>query len=301
MTIWRVALSAFAIATYLALPALVRADEAATDAYVEAMMKEHATDSPVAGASRSAADDLHADSGFAIAEEKAITFGDAKGGAQVSGYLVWPAGAPVRSGIIVIHEWWGLNDHIRVMARALAQHGYGALAVDLYGGKTATAPEEAKSLMAAAMADESKTLARLQAAAELLREQRGVERLGVIGWCFGGGWALRTGLSLGSQASAVVMYYGRLVDDEATLAGMQAPLLGVFAEQDGGIPVAAVRRFEAALGKLGKTAEIKVYPGVDHAFANPSGNRFNAPAATDAWERTLAFFARHLAPKTPPS
>ena len=119
-------------------------------------------------------------------------------------------------------------------------------------------------------------------------------RVGSVGWCFGGGWSLRTGLLLGDDLDAAVIYYGRPVTDPAELAPLTAPVLGIFGELDGGIPVESVREFEAAMKKAGKAASIHIYPDADHAFANPSGTRYNEEAADDAWQKTLAFFDEHL-------
>ncbi len=116
----------------------------------------------------------------------------------------------------------------------------------------------------------------------------------MVGWCFGGGWSLRTALLLGPEIDAAVIYYGRPVTEPDQLAPLQAPLLGHFGALDDGIPVDRVRELEAALAALGKEAAIHIYEEADHAFANPSGTRYNEAAAELAWERTLAFFDRHL-------
>lgn len=118
--------------------------------------------------------------------------------------------------------------------------------------------------------------------------------IGVVGWCFGGGWSLQTALALGDGIDATVIYYGRLVTDPAELEPLTSPVLGIFGSLDQGIPVETVREFESALDSLGKEATIHVYEGADHAFANPSGTRYNAEAAEDAWEKTMAFFAQNL-------
>jgi carboxymethylenebutenolidase len=130
----------------------------------------------------------------------------------------------------------------------------------------------------------------------LLRQ--GAVRTGVIGWCFGGGWSLRTGLLMPDQIQAVVIYYGRLITDPDELAALQAPVLGIFGAEDEGIPVTSVQEFEAVLEDLGKDNSIAIFPGADHAFANPSGERYEPEAAEKAWDLTRDFLRRHLQPGT---
>jgi carboxymethylenebutenolidase len=118
--------------------------------------------------------------------------------------------------------------------------------------------------------------------------------VGVIGWCFGGGWSLRSALLLGEAVDAAVVFYGQPITDPQRLAALEAPLLGIFGGQDSSIPVADVRRLESTLRELGKTAEVHVYEEAGHAFANPSGERYVPEAARQAWEETLAFLGEHL-------
>lgn len=118
------------------------------------------------------------------------------------------------------------------------------------------------------MADTDAGMANLAAAATYLKQQAGAGKLGVIGWCFGGAWSLEAALGLPGQVDAAVVYYGRVVTDRARLAALDAPLLGLFGERDRAIPASQVREMEALLGELGKDAEVVVYPGAGHAFAN---------------------------------
>lgn len=216
------------------------------------------------------------------------------GGVRVRGHRAQPADAagPL-PGLIVIQEWWGLNDNVRAMADRFAGEGYRVLAVDLYEGKVATTAEAAAATMQGAMKDPARLLDNLKQAHAYLKAA-GSDRIGVVGWCFGGGWSLETGLALGEGIAATVMYYGRVKSDPAELAGLRSPLLGLFGALDQGIPVESVRKFEAALKQADKPAEIVVYEGADHAFANPSGSRYQEAAATDAWRRTTAFLAKQL-------
>jgi carboxymethylenebutenolidase len=148
--------------------------------------------------------------------------------------------------------------------------------------------------MQGAMAKPARLVENLRQAHAYLTTKGAATKVGVVGWCFGGGWALETALQLGDGIDAAVMYYGRTQSDPKALAPLRAPLLGLFGGKDEGIPVDGVRQMEHELVKQGKNATIVIYPEADHAFANPTGNRYLAGPATDAWERTLAFFAQHL-------
>lgn len=213
------------------------------------------------------------------------------GGGQA--YLSLPEGVsgPVPA-VLVIHEWWGLNDHIRHWADRLAEDGYAALAVDLYAGGVATDPEGAMALMKAV--DPAKAEAMLSAAHELLASDPRFEadKQGVIGWCFGGGWSLRYAIATPGLDAAVI-YYGNPVTDPAQLANIDAALLGVFANQDQAIPPPVVDEFAKALEGAGKSIELHRYDAV-HAFANPSNAIYDQAAAADAWEHTRRFLAEHL-------
>jgi carboxymethylenebutenolidase len=216
-------------------------------------------------------------------------------GRDVTGYVARPADVegPL-PGVIVIHEWWGLNDNVRAMTRRLAAEGFEALAVDLYGGRSASTPDEARALMEGVNENPAAARHNLQRAAQWLGE-RGVPSIGSLGWCFGGGWSLQTALLLGDDADGAVIYYGFVETDPSALKPLEAPVLAFFGGQDRGIPLDTVRAFEEALDGLGKDAEVVVYPEAGHAFANPSGRNWEPEAADDAWERTIAFLHDTLA------
>ena len=208
-------------------------------------------------------------------------------------YLSVPANAaPGMPAVIVVHEWWGLNDHIRHAADRLADAGIAALAVDLYGGNVASTREQAQAYMKGV--DPKVAIATLTAAADYLADDPTIKarRRGVIGWCFGGRWSLETALAVKGLDAAVV-YYGFVPTDEATLAGLKAPLLGIFGTRDQGIPPATVDAFEATLKKLGKDARIERFDA-EHAFANPSGAHYDSQAARAAWAKTLDFLHAKL-------
>jgi carboxymethylenebutenolidase len=285
---------ALGLATAAAAPA---ANLSGADQQVAQMSAAHQHDRPAATPAATAAPAQPVDS-----EE--VTYGELAG-QPLRGYLAHPvtrpgkaaggtAAAPVPlPGLIVIHEWWGLNDNIKAMTRRLAGEGYTALAVDLYGGKVAATPDAAKQLMGAVMANTAAAAAILRAADEYLKHQ-GAPKVGVIGWCFGGGWSLATALDIPEGIDAAVVYYGHPETDRARLERLRAPLLGLYGADDQSIPAASVRELEATLKQLGKNVEIHVYDGAGHAFANPSGTNYRPAAADDAWRRTVAFFKRHL-------
>jgi len=214
-------------------------------------------------------------------------------GQRVHGYLARPAasGGPW-PGLILIHEWWGLNDNIRGAARRLGAQGYMVLAVDLYGGRQTTVPDEAQKMMQAV--DPTAARENLRQAYAYLATQQKSPRVGIMGWCFGGGWALQGALEMPDKLAALVMYYGRVETDPAKLKPLQMPILGIFGAADQAIPVADVHNFEAALKTAGRNATIKIYDGVGHAFANPSGTNYKKEPAEDAWKRTLEFLTKNL-------
>lgn len=218
-----------------------------------------------------------------IAGEDAAYFLDA------TGYYARPAGRDGLPGVVMIHEWWGLNDHVRDMARTLATDGYQVLAVDLFRGRVASTAEQARNQTQALDRDEA--LRNMVAAATFLRD-RGAPTVSSLGWCFGGGQSLQLALT-GEPLAATVLYYGTPVSDESQLALVQGPVLGIFGDQDRGIPVEQVRAFERAMANLSIEHEVHVYPGVGHAFANPSGASYAPVETRDAWAKTLAFLARH--------
>lgn len=260
------------------------------DAYADAMSHEHADDRPTPTALTTSPD-----SADVVTEDVVYATVD---GVSVTGYLARPdtagVGADSLPGLIVIHEWWGLNDNIRAMADRLAAEGYVALAVDLYGGEVAETPEQARALMGGSMEQGEALTANLTQAYEYLRLRQNADAVGSIGWCFGGGWSLRAALALPDELDAAVIYYGHLVTDPDRLATLDMPVLGIFGAEDGSIPVSQVRAFERTLDSLGTDVTVEVYEGAGHAFANPSGERYVPEAAEDAWQKTLAFLDRTL-------
>ena len=264
------------------------AGNAASLSEVDRMAAEHQHDRPAATPAATAAPAQPI-----TAEE--VVLGEVHG-KPAHGYLARPQTPPAGAhlpGLIVIHEWWGLNDNIKAATRRLAGEGYAALAVDLYDGKVADTPDGAKQLMGGVMANRDAAIAVLRAAHAFLKRQ-GAPKIGVIGWCFGGGWSLQTALEIPDGIDAAVVYYGQPEKDHARLERLRVPLLGLYGADDQSIPPAAVHEMEATLKQLGKSVEIHIYDGAGHAFANPSGTNYRPAAAEDAWQRTVAFFKQHL-------
>jgi carboxymethylenebutenolidase len=217
------------------------------------------------------------------------------GAAKLGGYLAVPQGKGPFPALILIHEWWGLNDQIRTTTADLARAGYAALAVDLFRGTVTTNPDEAKKL--AMGLDPSRGVSDLHEAFQFLSSRPYVRKgkVGSVGWCFGGGYSLGLALSQPDLAACVV-YYGRLENDVGKLAKIRSPVLGFFGEDDAGIPVAAVNAFEAAMKQAGREIETRIYPGAGHAFANPTRTDAYRPEATkDSWGRMMKFLASALA------
>ncbi len=214
----------------------------------------------------------------------------------LQGYLSRPRNANAElPALIVIHEWWGLNDNIRMMTDKLAGEGYTALAVDLYGEKPADTPEEAKKLMSTALNQPNQLNQNLKQAYQYLEKTEKAPKIGTIGWCFGGLWSLNAALLLPEQIDATVIYYGGGIEtNPERLKPLEMPILGIFGELDQNPSPETVKQFENALNQLGKTAEIYIYPNANHAFANPSGTRYNEAAAQDAWQKTKAFLQKYL-------
>jgi carboxymethylenebutenolidase len=226
------------------------------------------------------------------ADGKSVTY--KSGDETVAGVLYTPAGKGPFPALIVIHEWWGLNDWVKEQASKFADQGYVALAVDLYRGKIADTPDLAHELMRGV--PEDRAARDLRAAFDYLAAQPRVkkDRIGSIGWCMGGGYSLNVALTEPTLA-ATVINYGHLATDNAELKKINAPILGSFGGQDRGIPPDDVKKFQQALTQLGKKADIKIYPDAGHAFENPNNKQgYRADDAADAWKRTLDFLAGTL-------
>ena len=224
---------------------------------------------------------------------KATTASFKSGNETVSGYLALP-GTNGRHPIIVIHEWWGLNDWVKEEAQKLSEQGYVTLAVDLYRGRSTADPNEAHELMRGLPQDRG--MRDLEAAFDYLASRPDVDtkKIGAIGWCMGGGWSNQLAVAE-PRLAACVVNYGALPTDAAAIAKIHAAVLGNFGVEDRGIPPEAVHTFEQAMKAAGKSIDVKIYDGAGHGFENPNNKTGYRPEATaDAWARIISFFAKAL-------
>ena len=205
-------------------------------------------------------------------------------GRSVSAALAVPAKKPA-GAVMLVHEWWGLNDQIKSVAAELANQGYLALAIDLYGGKVAAKPEDAEKYMKGVVVEEARETMSTWVD-WLLKHPDGNGKVAVIGWCFGGGMALQA--SLDRPINGTVVYYGNVARTAEELKSLKGPVLGQFANQDQWINPAMVDGFEAAMKQAGKVLEVHRYDA-NHAFANPTGQNYDAEDARKAWDQTMAF------------
>jgi len=210
-------------------------------------------------------------------------------GRNVKAALAVPAATPAPT-VLLVHEWWGLNDEIKTMAAEFAKEGFLALAVDLYDGKVAAAPTDAEAYMKGV--DPAQAEETLAAWIGWLRaDSRGNGKVGTVGWCFGGGWSLNA--SITTPVDATVIYYGRVDRPADDLKKLNGPVLGQFADEDQWINKEMVNGFAANMKAAGKPAEIYSY-SANHAFANPTGDNYDKEDAQLAWTRTLDFFRKNL-------
>jgi carboxymethylenebutenolidase len=248
-----------------------------------------ASRAPATAASAGTAPASAAGSGAAQSGGEAITF--AGPSAELQG---WFASATTpRGAMLVIHENRGLNDHIRSVASRLAGDGYSSLAIDLLskeGGSDALAQGEVQAALSAASSE--RLVGDMKAGLDELERRVPGAKLGIIGFCFGGGmvWAL---LDAGEpRLAAAIPFYGP-APEAPDLAGDTAAVLGVYAEQDARVNASRAAA-EAALTAAGLEHEMKTYPGVDHAFFNDTGARYNAEQASAAYADVLAWLGRFL-------
>jgi carboxymethylenebutenolidase len=231
---------------------------------------------------------LHAD------PAKTETVSYKSGDETVNGFLALPDGGGKHPAIVVIHEWWGLNDQVKEDAQKLAAQGYVALAVDLYRGKVATTPDVAHELMRGVPDDRG--MRDIEAAFAYLAARPDVKpgKIGSVGWCMGGGWSIKLAMSEPKLAACAVNY-GSLPTEATSIARIKAPVLGNFGADDRGITPDSVHAFDAAMKAAGKPVDVKIYDGAGHAFENPNNkDGYRPQAAADAWSRMDAFFKKTL-------
>lgn len=213
-------------------------------------------------------------------------------GQTVPGYLALPESTPA-PGVIVIQEWWGLDSHIKDVADRFAREGFVALAPDLYHGQVAAEPDEARKL--AMELNHDHAVAEIDAGARYLlgRPEVTGPKVGVVGFCMGGGLSLLTACRSNNVGAAVV-FYGRNPNPIDQVRNLSCPLLGIYGEADQGIPPSEVERLREALSAAGKEFDLHIYPDAPHAFFNDTRPSYRPDASADAWRRTLAFFREHL-------
>jgi len=213
---------------------------------------------------------------------------------EASGYLAKPKGDGPFRAVIVIQEWWGVDDHIKNVVERFAKLGYAAVAPDLYRGEVAKEPSDAQRLNM--KVQQPQALADIQGAVDYLVAQKYVKpsKVGVIGFCFGGRIAFNMSYA-GKNVGAVAAFYSAGINPTDTdFQNVSAPLIGFYGENDTGIPVARVKEWEAQFKKYNKPNEMNIYKGAAHAFFNDTRPSYNKEAAEDAWKKTLAWFDKYL-------
>lgn len=200
------------------------------------------------------------------------------------------AAKPTNNYLIVIHEWWGLNDFIKQESEKLYKDlgDVNVIAVDLYDGKVATTREDAGKFMQSVKDDRAQAI--IKGAIAYAGPKA---RIATIGWCFGGGWSLQSALLAGDQAIACVMYYGMPESNIERLKTLHCPVLGNFAAKDQWINPKVVSQFEENMKQAGKKVEAFEYDA-DHGFANPSNPIYNSEATKVAYGRTLGFLKAYV-------
>lgn len=196
--------------------------------------------------------------------------------------------------IIIVHDWWGLNDDTRNAASRLAAQGYMVLAVDLYSGETVTSLQAAREKMISVVENPAVVESNLRQALDFVGIA-GAPKKATLGWGFGGGWALNSTMMFPEHVDAAVVFYGQVSDDEDKLRTIAAPILGLYGARDRGIKVESVRDFEAAMQRLRKPLTVQIYKDAGHAFADPARSNYKPDIAEDAWQRTIDFLATNLA------
>ena len=214
---------------------------------------------------------------------------------NVKGHFAFPEDKVGASpAIILVHEWWGLNDDVRLLANQFAAEGFIVLAVDMFGGQTATGPGEARKLMLEVFENPEFAEENLQQARDWVLNIAGASQVAVVGYGFGGDWSLNAATALPDQFDAAVIFYGRVSDNEEVLADIEIPILGFFGGADNIIPVESVKLFDTALENLGKDHEIIIYPSAKSGFANPTSRNYYQNIAEISWRRMIEFLNQNL-------
>ncbi len=228
-----------------------------------------------------------------------------QGDTELQGMIAWDdAVTGARPGVLVVHEWWGHNEHARNAARKLAAAGYVAFALDMYGkGKVATHPDDAMKFMTEATKDPAVIAARFDAALAELKKDPHVDgtRIGAIGYCFGGGVVLNMARS-GAPLKTVATFHGSLAPVVPAKKGaVTAKLLVQTGDADEMVPPAQVEAFKKEMADAGADVKVIVYPGAKHGFTNPDAGKagmpqlaYDASADAKSWAEMIAFFKQNL-------
>ena len=221
-----------------------------------------------------------------------ITF--ASDGGTAPGYLAKPQGSGPFPGVIVIQEWWGLEEHIKDVTRRFAQEGFVALAPDLYHGHVATEPDDARKHAMAMQLDVA--LRDIQGGIDYLKGLQEVspKTIGVIGFCMGGRLALHAAVRSNDVGAVAPFYPGGMEGIFQDIDKIQAPVFAAFGADDGSIPLDKVEQFRRLLQERGKEAEVKVYEGAPHSFFNDARPSYRPEASQDAWQKVLGLFRSAL-------
>ncbi len=209
------------------------------------------------------------------------------------GYLAVPDVAGTKPGVVVIQEWWGLDDHIKDVARRFAEEGYVAIAPDHYHGKVTDEPDEARKL--AMELDLNSAIAEVRGAARILKARGDVAGVGVVGFCMGGRISFLSAARV-PEVDATVVYYGA-GPSEQDIQNIKKPVLAFYAEDDPSVNP-GIAATSAAMAAAGKNYTYHTYPGTHHAFFNDTRPQiYNAAAAADSWKWMLRYFRQNLLPK----
>ena len=225
-----------------------------------------------------------------------LPYGEA-GDELLRGYFAFPeAMLEPAPAVLMIHDWWGLNEVVQQQARDLAGQGFMVLALDLFHGKTAQTTAEAGVLARQLLEETEFAETSIRAAHTFVADIAGAPAVATMGWAQGGYWSQQSAALLPGDVSAVVVYYSQVDPAPEQVALLEVPMLGLFAGQDRSIPAADARAFRETAQSLGKAVDIVIYPDAQHGFANPDDARFDADSASAAWERVVTFLRAQLLP-----
>lgn len=212
-------------------------------------------------------------------------------GLKVDAFVARPDDVEKAPAVIIVHEWWGLNQHIEDVAQRFAEEGFIAVATDLYEGKATKDAQEAAKLMGALKQEDG--LAQLRVVLKRLRAMPEVTSVGVTGFCMGGTFALL--LACDAKVEASAPFYGDAPSDPSVIGKLNCPVLFIGAEKDQWITLEKMNRLDAMLKQYDKEGEVRIYKGADHAFFNDTRpDVYSRADAEDAWKRVIEFFNKHL-------